>query len=291
MSQSTFGASLPQASTSFEYLKLYVSFPTRSIKVLWVLNELKLPLKFQYNSQPVHVETHTTRITDSENHLPTIEVNFLNLEKGDHLHPEMNPHPFLKVPTLVFKLKGNHEEQALFESNAIIFFLLDHFQQHSKLTQLQDSQSNANRYKYVFWTNSSFEIEAQAPIKLFKALVQKKNLNMSTKSQLVLSQEEQEEFDEKAKIISHQYLPYLEKELSQRDSSWNYLLGNEFDVADICIGFCLSGIDTCMLLKESVHPKCFEYFHKYIRSRESFQWTMKQLMTLYSKNFESESMK
>ena len=253
----------------FEYIKLYVSFPTRSIKVVWLLNELKVPLWL-----PPH-NNQTRPFT------PTIQAFFLKLERGDHMNKNLNPHPFLKVPSLVYKLHNEDKERVLFESGAMLLFLLEHFDKEKKLCNTENVANVGDRYKWLFWTSSSFEMESQIAIKYFKTLLAKKGLNLTTKDQLVMTEQEKADFDDKAKTVRQSLLPYLESQIASRDPSFKFIFGNSLDVADMAIGFCLKGIDLCSVLNGEDYPKTFEYYN-HLCATESYRTTLKQLFTLFT---------
>ena len=192
----------------------------------------------------------------------------------------LNPHPFGKVPCLQYRTNG--ENHILFESNAILGFFLDNFNQklktfspHSTITSSKSVQENSERMQWVFWS-SSFESECTTSIRLFKSIAAKKGLQMGQKVEM--TPEEEEEMAENSKMVVNN-LNILETVLDRRDC---FILGNEFDVADLCLAFCLNGLDMIGLLEKNGFNSCLKYL-KRCTSRDAFRKTMQEFLNVMKK--------
>ncbi|EFC45437.1 predicted protein [Naegleria gruberi] len=262
-------------TSAFKWARLIMSFPTRSIKVMWLLNELNLPIR------DISKETDYSSLNVEQD--SAIQVRFVRLETGEHMNPLKNPHPFHKVPCLEYQLKGEETKHVLFESNAILMFLLENFDTEKKLSPSTSVYRTGLRYQIMMWVSSSLEQDISPAMKIFKTLLQKKGLNIMNKHLLTFEPEEKEEFDKASAIIRESYLPHVEKLLSERDPNSQYLFDNQVDIADICLGFGLKGCDTCGLLDEKLYPNCKKYYG-IMCATASHGKAMQQMMKMFTES-------
>ncbi|EFC42339.1 predicted protein [Naegleria gruberi] len=143
----------------------------------------------------------------------------------------------------------------------------------------------------MMWS-STFELDITPSMQYFKSLLQKYNLNMMNKHLLTLTNEEQEKLNQISTIMRETNLPYLEQLLNKRMPNQKYFFGDEFDVLDICLGFCLGGAEFCNLLNN--FPHCKEYC-TIVNSRQgnlkSLQQMMNMIESLSNSNNSMESKK
>ena len=245
---------------SIDWICIHAGFLTRSIKIHWLLNELELPFEIVRHS----ISHHQSKIS----------LIYHDMNSGQHT-TEPNPHPLKKVPCIEYKMTGSDSKHVLFETNAILLFLLACLKDGG---DEKDLMRMGERLQWIFYTDNTFEMEAVHPFRLVRELCEKKGVKMG--QPVPMDTEETSEFENATKNVK-KCLEFIEKQLS---SQQEFLLGDEFDVADICVGYCLRGMQMIGLLSEDTSfPHCREYLNRLV-NRPAFKKTLMESMATSMSN-------
>ncbi|KAL9645641.1 hypothetical protein ABK040_003375 [Willaertia magna] len=205
-----------------------------------------------------------------------VYLYLLSLKSGEQNKENLNPHPFHKVPTIEYKLNNNNNPTILFESNAILMFLTELFDTKRLISPTIETtglEKYGERLKWMHWTNNTFENLSPLPIRYLKSFIPKYSVPIN---EIIskLDNEELQHLNDLLKPFTEELLPFIEKELSTKAT--NYLLSNNnFDVCDICLGFCLLASKFLGLLGENTKfTKTKEYATRLFQ-RPSFVETFK----------------